>query len=86
MHFYSVHVIVEYNQAGSEIICRQIHVQMHDRLLTVISALNGRNAEVLVKITDRGFKMPGDFFGRVYPRVHNLYILSGIASTIEISF
>ncbi len=26
MHFYSIHVIVEYNQAGSEIICRQIHV------------------------------------------------------------
>ncbi len=24
MHFYSIHVIAEYNQAGSEIICRQI--------------------------------------------------------------
>ena len=28
MHFYSIHVIVKYNQAGSEIICRQIIVKM----------------------------------------------------------
>ncbi len=26
MHFYSIHVIVEYNLSGSEIICRQILV------------------------------------------------------------
>ncbi len=25
MHFYSIHVIAEYNLSGSEIICRQIH-------------------------------------------------------------
>ena len=28
MCFYSIHVIVEYNQAGSEIICRQIVVPL----------------------------------------------------------
>ncbi len=26
MHFYSIHVIAEYNLSGSEIICRQISV------------------------------------------------------------
>ncbi len=32
MHFYSIHVIAEYNLSGSEIICRQI-VSLH---ITVI--------------------------------------------------
>ncbi len=28
MHFYSIHVIAEYNLSGSEIICRQINLEM----------------------------------------------------------
>ncbi len=28
---YSIHVIVEYNQAGSEIICRQINVKKYNK-------------------------------------------------------
>ncbi len=28
MHIYSIHVIAEYNLSGSEIICRQIFVQV----------------------------------------------------------
>ncbi len=34
MHFYSIHVIAEYNLWGSEIICRQIDAK-HDPLHTV---------------------------------------------------
>ncbi len=29
MHFYSIHVIAEYNLSGSEIICRQIYTRAH---------------------------------------------------------
>ncbi len=29
MHFYSIHVIAEYNLSGSEIICRQITTVEH---------------------------------------------------------
>ncbi len=28
MHFYSIHVIAEYNLSGTEIICRQIHLEL----------------------------------------------------------
>ncbi len=29
MHFYTIHVIAEFNLSGSEIICRQILVKLH---------------------------------------------------------
>ncbi len=38
MHFYSIHVIAEYNLSGSEIICRQIVVIY---LLAHVSLLSG---------------------------------------------
>ncbi len=37
MHFYSIHVIAEYNLSGSEIICRQIYsgIAEHDEVFEV---------------------------------------------------
>ncbi len=43
MCFYSIHVIVEYNLAGAEIICRQIHALSHSKMLFPISTnLSGK--------------------------------------------
>ncbi len=44
MHFYSIHVIVEFNLSGSEIICRQIYMLLRFTEVVLGGALYPRGS------------------------------------------